>query len=83
MAQVQGIYGVGNVGGSKKTSANSNPLLNMGNSGWKPGSIDTKKPNDFAPTIPGPSISSGKQSGSSGYSGGSSNYSGGASSSSS
>ena len=50
MAQVQGIYGVGNVGGSKKNT--SNPLLNMGNSGWKPGRIDRKKPNDFAPTIP-------------------------------
>ena len=81
MAQVQGIYGVGNVGGSKKPSTNSNPLLNMGNSGWKPGSIDTKKPNDFYPAIPGPSISAGKTGGSSGssYSGGSSGKSGGSS----
>lgn len=79
MAQVQGIYGVGNVGGSKKNT--SNPLLNMGNSGWKPGQIDTKKPNDFAPTIPGPSISSGNNGGSGGsYGGGSGRYSGGGSS---
>lgn len=80
MAQVQGIYGVGNVGGSKKNT--SNPLLNMGNSGWKPGgSVNIKKPNDFAPTIPGPSISSGNTGSSGGsYSGGSGSYSGGGSS---
>ena len=74
MAQVQGIYGVGNVGGSKKNT--SNPLLNMGNSGWKPGgTVNIKKPNDFAPTIPTVRPSNTGSSGTS-SGGSSSNYSG-------
>lgn len=81
MAQVQGIYGVGNVGGSKKNT--SNPLLNMGNSGWKPGgAVNIKKPNDFAPTIPTvrPGNTGGSGGSSTNYSGSSGNYSGGGSS---
>lgn len=74
MAHVQGIYGVGGNGTTKKNT--SNALLNVNNSGWKPGgTVNIKKPNDFAPTIPTVRPSNTGSSGTS--SGGSSgNYSG-------